>query len=326
MKPLVALTGICILLLAGCSTTTEPTEDIAQSVSTEAQLERGEYLAENLLICFLCHSEIDWQTPGLPVVAGTKAAGLTFADQTLPFPLTVPNISPDPETGSGNWTDEQWANALRNGIGHDGRILFPVMPYMSYRALSDDDLAAVIAYMRSIPPINHTPTHHELPPPVAESLQAPPPVETVPPPDLSTLAARGKYLVEVTECHGCHTPTGPDMLPIPGTDFSGGFRLTGPWGDVVGANITPDASGISYYDEATFINAMRTGNVGARHLNPIMPWGRFRNLTDEDLSAIWAYLQTLPPVVHRVDNTEPPTQCPLCGGMHGLGDTNQPRQ
>jgi hypothetical protein len=105
-------------------------------------------------------------------------------------------------------------------------------------------------------------------------------------------------------------------------DFAGGFILEGPWGKVASANITPDPSGISYYKEALFVQTIRTGYVKARELNQIMPWWHYRNLTDDDLKAMFAYLRTLKPVKHRVDNTEPPTLCKLCGSRHGLGDRN----
>jgi hypothetical protein len=92
--------------------------------------------------------------------------------------------------------------------------------------------------------------------------------------------------------------------------------------DVAAANLTPDASGIVYYDDALFIQAMRTGSVGVRKLKPATPWWTFRNMTDDDLKAVFAYLRTLKPVHHRVDNTELPTQCKLCGRKHGLGSQN----
>ena len=104
--------------------------------------------------------------------------------------------------------------------------------------------------------------------------------------------------------------------------FAGGFNLKGPWGDVTGVNITPDPSGISCYDEDLFIRTLRTGHVGARPLNSIMPWAYFRNMNDDDLKAIFAFLRTVPPKQHRVDNSEPPTLCPLDGGYHGFGDRN----
>jgi len=97
----------------------------------------------------------------------------------------------------------------------------------------------------------------------------------------------------------------------------------GPWGDVNSANITLDASGISYYDEALFIKTLRTGHVGSRRLSSIMPWGYFRNMTDDDLKSIFAYLRTLRPVQHRVDNTELPTDCPICKRRHGYGEMNR---
>lgn len=125
----------------------------------------------------------------------------------------------------------------------------------------------------------------------------------------------------MASCANCHTPfdKGQD---IPGTAFAGGFLLSGPWGSVAAANITPDPSGISYYDEALFLQMMRAGLVKARKLNPIMPTGIYRNLASEDLKAMFAYLRTLKPVRHRVDNSQPPTFCKLCRQKHGAGDQN----
>jgi hypothetical protein len=105
-------------------------------------------------------------------------------------------------------------------------------------------------------------------------------------------------------------------------EFSGGQILQAPWGTVASSNLTPDPSGIPYYDETMFIKAMRTGAVGARELSKTMPWPVLRNMTDEDLAGIFAYLKTLRPVSHHVDNTEPPTPCPLDGTVHGAGNQN----
>ena len=108
--------------------------------------------------------------------------------------------------------------------------------------------------------------------------------DPVPGPNPSDTVARGKYLVSIG-C-GCHNSV--DKLP-----FAGGEKLVGPWGDVTSTNITPDPSGISYYSEATFTTALRTGYVGARELNSIMPYGDFKELSDDDLKAMFAYLKTL---------------------------------
>ena len=99
--------------------------------------------------------------------------------------------------------------------------------------------------------------------------------------------------------------------------------MQGPWGRGASANLTHDPSGIPYYDEAQFVRTIRTGYVGARRLSQIMPWHVFRNMTDNDLKTMFAYLRTLPPVQHRVDNTEPQTSCPVCRTVHGGGELNQ---
>ena len=105
--------------------------------------------------------------------------------------------------------------------------------------------------------------------------------------------------------------------------FAGGTVFEGPWGRVATANLTPDPSGIPYYDEALFVQALRTGYVKARELKQIMPWAVYRNMTDDDLKAIFAYLKTVKPVHHRVDNSESATMCPQCKVAHGGGDQNK---
>ena len=109
---------------------------------------------------------------------------------------------------------------------------------------------------------------------------------------------------------------------MPGMDFAGGFLLHEPKGDVVSTNITPAASGIGYYNDATFIQALRMGKVGARPLHASMPWYFYGKMTDDDLKSIYAFLKTVKPVKHQLDNFEPPTYCRLCKQKHGFGATN----
>lgn len=111
--------------------------------------------------------------------------------------------------------------------------------------------------------------------------------------------------------------------PISTMSFGDGFVFDGSWGRVTPANLTPDASVISYYDEHLFVDTLRTGRVVARSLNQIMPWHVYLNMTDDDLKAIFGYLKMLPPVRHHVDNSLPPTFCPLDQTLHGAGDSNQ---
>jgi hypothetical protein len=141
-------------------------------------------------------------------------------------------------------------------------------------------------------------------------------------PDRSTPEKRGAYLVQMATCSDCHSPSDDQGREIPGLDFSGGNLFVGPWGNIASANVTPDASGISYYDEKHFIQVMRTGMVGARTLSPVMPTTLFRGMTDGDLSDIFVYLKTLKAVHHRIDNSLPPTYWKLCRQKHGAGDQN----
>jgi mono/diheme cytochrome c family protein len=290
---------------------------------TPERLARGRYLAENLG-CFECHGERDWTKHDAPLVEGTRGAGYAeFPMAGLPGRVVPPNITPDTETGAGRWTDDMLARAIREGIGHDGRALFPFMPYPGMRIMSDEDLASIIVYLRSLPPIHKALPKTQLIFPVNYLIRiVPEPItEPVPQPDVSTPVKQGAYLATLVGCVDCHTPQSKGQ-PIRGLEFGGGVIFEGPWGRVASANITPDPSGIAYYDQALFLEVIHTGYVKARRINQAMPWEDYRNFTDEDLKAIFAYLRTLKPVKHRVDNTEPPTFCKLCGSSHGAGNQN----
>ncbi len=290
--------------------------------TTPQRLKRGRYVFE-LGGCVGCHSQHDWKAHGAPVIPGTEGGGQWLNMPDLPGRVVAPNLTPDLETGAGGWTDDQFARAIREGISHDGRALFPMMPYESFRTMSDEDLASVVVYLRSLPAVHSQLAKTEIIFPVKYLIRSvPEPLEgPVASPDPSDHVKYGQYLVAVGGCGDCHTPQERGQ-PVAGFQYSGGARMRGPWGDVSTANITPDASGISYYDEALFIEVMRTGYVKARELNSIMPFGAFKNLTDEDLKAMFVYLRTVKPVQHRVDNTQPPTYCKLCRQKHGGGNQN----
>jgi mono/diheme cytochrome c family protein len=291
--------------------------------ATPARLARGEYLLTSVAGCLGCHGDIDWKTPRLnPALLG---AGHHFADEGLDW-VVAPNLTPDRVTGVGAWSDDELARAIREGIGRDGRALFQMMPYESYRQMSDEDLASVIAYLRTLKPVSRVLPKTEMPFPLNRLVNAAPaPItERVPEPGLSTPASRGSYLATVATCSDCHTPRDEQGQVIAGLEFAGGSVFENPAGRVVSTNITPDPSGIPYYTEELFIEAMRTGQVKARSLHPQMPWVLYRNMTDEDLKAIFAFLKTLEPSRHRVDNSKPPTGCPRCRQRHGAGEENVP--
>jgi hypothetical protein len=291
---------------------------------TPARLERGKYLASGMG-CLYCHSPHDWTKPDEAIPPGMEGAGQQLPYTDLPGRVIAPSLTPDKETGAGAWSDDMLARAIREGIGHDGRALFPIMPYAHYRSLPDEDLASVVVYLRSLAPARNPLPTTEIIFPVKYIIRNGPQPLTAPvaPPDLSTPVKRGAYLVNLVGCADCHTPVDAHHNLIEGMAFGGGQIIEGPWGKVATANLTPDPSGIPYYDEALFIRAIRTGAVGPRELSRAMPWLVMRNMTDQDLSAIFAYLKTLKPVSHRVDNSLAPTLCPLDGAMHGGGDQNK---
>ena len=290
--------------------------------SSPARLARGKYLVDAVTGCVGCHSPADLKARGTPPLEGKLGAGMVWPDPQLPW-LVAPNITPDKETGAGNWSDDVLARAIREGIGHDDRALFPVMPYPNFRSMSDEDLASVIVYIRSLPPVRNELPKTKMPFPLnLLNNSMPEPINgPVPQPDQSTPIARGTYLVKMGSCADCHTPQEKGK-PLQGLDFAGGAIFDGPMGRVASANITPDASGISYFDENLFLHSMREGKVGARQLNPAMPWVFYGKMTDDDLKSIFAFLRTLKPVNHRVDNTEAATICKVCRQKHGLGDKN----
>jgi len=297
--------------------------------ATPQRLERGRYLVESVSACFACHTTYDAKEAAKDPVKAyaaltNKGGGGQLSPDRAPW-LIAPNITPDRETGAGDWTDDMFARAIREGIGHDGRALFPAMPYQNYRNYSDEDVASIVVYLRSIPAVKNSLPKAEIPFPISRLINTVPEPLTaeVAEPETSTPVKRGEYLTRAADCTGCHTPRGDKGAPLPGMAYAGGNPFEdGRGGVVTPMNLTPDATGISYYDEALFVRTIRTGHVGARALNPHMPWWVYRNMTDEDLKSIFAYLRTLKPVEHRVDNTEKPTFCKVCKQKHGLGERN----
>lgn len=306
---------------------------------------RGSYLANGVARCFWCHSP---QTNGDP--SSPKPETLGSGDILDPTtPVVAPNLTPDPETGIGRWTDEQIVNAVRRGIAPDGRRLRGDHPAAYYSIMSDEDASALVAYLRSLRPIRNKLPRSARQETFGESVQ--PFVE----PMLrraATLEERGAYLVQLGECAGCHTTTTPNGRPFRKMLLGGGRRFIEtrkgygyevsddgafalasdpPLGAgeriVSSPNLTSDASGISYYTADVFIQTLRSGKVaGVRQLSSAMPWIYFKHLNDEDLRAIYAYLQSVAPVRHHVSNSDTPKLCAICGRRHGLGDVNVQHQ
>ena len=280
----------------------------------------GEYLVESVAICFECHSERDYSKPGWPIPPGRRGSGRILRGEGTPDPIVAPNISPDKESGIGAWTDDEIKRAIIGGIGRDGRQLYPEMPYHYFNLLTAPELDAIVNYLRSIPPAksslpkmsNYVPGPN--PPRV--------PMDSIQLASHSEVVKRGRYLVRLAGCETCHTPRNAQGF-IQGMEFAGGsvFRHANEEADAA-SNLTPDPTGIGRVTEQQFIDIIRTGNSGHRALNSAMPWQFYRNMTDSDLKAIFAYLNALPPIPHKIDNTQPPSLCPKCRNQHGLGHAN----
>ncbi len=254
----------------------------------ETPLERGTYLMGSIVACGNCHTP---NTPQGPV------AGMEFAGGT-PFregfgAANSANITPDKETGIGDWTDAQIATAIREGKRPDGSTIGPPMPIALYRGMSDDDVAAIIAYLRQVKPVKNKVAKSEykitLPPAYG------PPVTHVSAPDRTNKVEYGHYLASALghciECHSTPGPRGPDFINMTG---AGGLEFHGPWGVSIGANITP--AGIGNWSDEAVKKTITTGiRPDGAHLKPPMPVYYYKNIAAADLDAIVLYLRQLPP-------------------------------
>ena len=284
-------------------------------IATPEKIARGEYLANHVAICMDCHSTRDWMRFAGPVVSGTEGKGGEKFDESMGFPGTIyaKNITP---AAIGNWTDGDLLRAITMGVNKQNEALFPMMPYMNFSQLTQDDLESIIAYVRTLKPIKNTVPKSELNFPVnlivktlpLQSYKSPKPV------DKNNPVEYGKYLVTMASCADCHTPS-EKGAPIQGMDFAGGHEWNIPSGILRTANITPDTeTGIGSWSKETFIARFKSfDSDSAKHIpanflkeyNTIMPWTMFAGMTEEDLGDIYEYLRTVKPVKNRVEKFTP---------------------
>ncbi|MCX6619605.1 MAG: cytochrome c [Acidobacteria bacterium] len=185
------------------------------------RIARGRYLFEVVADCNGCHSQRDFTRFGGPVVASGKGQGFVFPDELgLPGSVVAPNITPDPETGIGKWTDGEKIRAIREGVDRDGRALFPMMPYEHFARMSDQEVESLVAYMNTLAPVRNPLPVTRIKFPVWFFIKSvPKPVGSVPPMDRSNPVKYGEYLTTLGDCIGCHTP--PEQgQPLPGRNFA----------------------------------------------------------------------------------------------------------
>jgi mono/diheme cytochrome c family protein len=255
----------------------------------ETPVERGEYLVRGPMGCGNCHTPLGPEGP----VAGQELAG-RLVDDNPAFTAFAPNITPGGPVAA--WSDEDLARAIREGLRPDGSLIGPPMPFAMYRGISDADLAAVVAFLRTLPAVeNETPAStYRIPLPPAYG----PPVGSVTAPERAVTAEYGGYMANaITHCMECHTPMGPQGPMLDTGLGQGGFEFHGPWGVSIAANLTSGEDGLAGYSDDE-IKAMITQGrrPDGTAMLPPMPYGYLARMTPGDLDAIVLYLRALPPL------------------------------
>jgi mono/diheme cytochrome c family protein len=258
----------------------------------QAPVERGKYLVNTIMTCQNCHTPKGER--GAPIFERDLSSGLSWDEP--PFKVTASNITQEKETGIGTWTDEQIKTALRKGQRPNGVHLAAIMPSDFYEILTDNDLNAIVAYLRTVKPVKQT-----FPDPIykiALPRHIPPGAEKpFTDADMADKVKKGFYLVTIGHCMECHTPMGPKGREFETSYGKGGFDFPGPWGKSTSRNITSHKEkGIGAWSDAEIKRAITEGvsRDGSR-LKPPMGYEFYKNMTSDDLDSIVAYLRTVPP-------------------------------
>ena len=284
-----------------------PAPDIAIIVTPE-KIERGKYLANSFGACMDCHSSRNYDKLAGPVIPGTEGMGGEDFGEGAGF-IPARNITSDKETGIGNWTDGEIFRAITMGVDKNGNALAPMMPYLYYRNIDAGDIEAVIAYIRTLPPIKNQVPEKKIKFPLSlifRTLPSKPDFKKLPDPE--NKIATGEYYSG--NCMGCHSPMEKGEF-IQDKLFSGGREFPNPKGGIIRtANITPDReTGIGNWTKDQFIQKFRTytlpevRNITVHNgeFNTIMPWTFLANATDEDLGSVFDFLMTQKPVYNKVE-------------------------
>ncbi len=299
IKKILKWTGLVLLVfVAGISAITATRQHVKydavyptiKAVKDTAVIARGKHLVYSSAHCVDCHSTLNADSlinlgQEVPLSGGVKFA-LPLGD------IYSKNITPDKTNGIGRYTDAEIARALRYGVHPDGTAVFDFMPFHN---MSDEDLTAIISYLRSQKPVDQKVPDHDLNvmgnlvkafmvKPVGPGGAVPVSVK----PDTS--ASYGRYFVtSIAECGGCHTQRNLSGA-FTGEPFAGGNPMEN---GLVPPNLTPDSgSRIFSWTQADFINRFRKGK-----LNPDshMPWNSYKRMNDTELKAIYNYLKTVKP-------------------------------
>jgi mono/diheme cytochrome c family protein len=262
-----------------------------QPTLADTLLERGGYLVNGIGNCGNCHSP---QQPDGSVSGPALSGGMALlAPGVTAYP---PNLTSDPQTGLGQWSEQQIVTALREGITPGGTVLRPPMPIGFYRGMSDRDAHAIAAYLRSLAPVHSEvqASSYSIPTPLGYGG----PVDAIPDPDPADQVGYGHYLTQLGHCMLCHTPRDAGGRPDLQRLGAGGAVLRGVFGEITTPNITPDAkAGIGSWSNQQLRDALTKGvrPNGAVLASP-MPWRYLATMREADIDAIVAYLRTLRPI------------------------------
>jgi len=253
-------------------------------------VKRGEYLVNGILTCGNCHSP---KGPQGDIPGKLFSGGLSWDEP--PFKVTAPNITQDKDTGIGKWSDADIKKLMRTGVMPNGVHIAMIMPTGFYHIMTERDLAAVVAYLRTIKPINNK---------VADPIYKMPQVEHVLPGGekpfteamLKDKVKKGFYLATIAHCMECHTPMDKGARQWDTRLGAGGFEFPGPWGVSVSRNITSSKTkGIGSWTDDQIKTAITKGiSKDGSHLKPPMGFHYYSTLTPGDLDAVVAYLRTVP--------------------------------
>jgi mono/diheme cytochrome c family protein len=275
----------------------------AAAQTTPEQIARGKYVFGAAAGCG-CHT-----VAKQPLNAGGRKYVGPFGT------VYSSNITPDPTTGIGKWTDEQIITATRLGRRPNGERLIPVHPYTVFNGMTEQDLKDVVAYLRSVPPVNRATPAKKISVPMFESVFLPAwlatfaAIETPPKSAATSGVARGEYLTRaVSHCGECHTPRTMTMA-VDNTRFlAGNPKGKGPEGSAV-PNITPDReTGLGSWTEEQITDYLETGNkpdgdVAGGLMAEVIQGSSagYKDLTKADRLAIAKYLKSIPPIKNRIE-------------------------
>ncbi len=313
--------GVVLVLLVmflGYFNMKYPDVDPAPEITVERtpeRIARGKYLANYVTVCIDCHSARDWTKFAGPVTPGTEGkGGEEFNEQAggVPGRIYASNITP---AGISDYTDGELMRTFTTGVTKHNRALFPLMPYLSYNNLSQEDAYSIVAYIRSLEPIKNAVGESKLNFPLNFIVKTIPAksYQPKPEPDRSNSVEYGRYLSTIGACAACHTPAVKGE-PVPGMTFAGGFEFHFPGGTVRSLNITPDEeTGIGKWTKEDFIarfkaftdEGLKDVVLSPGDFNTPMPWTMYGQMTNEDLGAIYDFLKTVKPVQHQVEKFAP---------------------